>query len=229
MYCCNPKEKSFIEQFNNSAATLMISQTERAYLNDRYIPLVEEAEAAACLRSWQFHVLVNFITVSSILITAFTSLETSIRVSESAQIGLYWTVVALGISLTIANKFLYVFGIHKKFILTQQIEQRYKTEGWMFLAGVDKYSDPIDKRFLIFCERVERIQAKQTQDMMVINAAAVSAMASAPLKVSQSDSPSTQETPRHHRTVLPPILTSVKVDKGKGVVPEGGPTTAASI
>jgi hypothetical protein len=204
----------------------MISQTERAYINDRYIPLVEQSERAAYRRSWEFHILVNFITIAGILITTFISLENSSRVPSSAQTGLYWTVVALGVLLIIANKTLYIFGIHKKYILTQQIVERYKTEGWLFLAGVSKYAEPsMDKRILIFCDRVERIQAKQTQDMTIINSAAASGIAASPevIKYSQSSS----DTPRDHRTIIPPQLRpseklrSVKVDRGKKPVSDG--------
>ncbi len=162
-------EESFAEQFTNGAVGLTLSQAEKSYINDRYIPLVEQALCEAYKRSWQFHILVNFITVAGVLITTFVSLESSLRVPDSAQTGLYWTVVALGACVIIANKFLYIFGIHKKYIITQQTAEKYKTEGWMFLAGVGRYSEPPDRRILIFCNRIEHLQAKQIQEMTTVN------------------------------------------------------------
>ncbi len=172
---CYAPDGDFIDHFTEGLSSTPLRPEETSYIHNRYLTLVREAANEACVRSWQFHLLVNIITLSGILITTLTPLSTSTKVSDTSKDGLYWTIMVLGAVLTIANKWIYLFGIHKKYILTQQALERYEAEGWHFIAAVGRYHRPEAERFKVFCDRVEKIQAKKVQEMVAVNASTVSA------------------------------------------------------
>lgn len=172
-YYCG--SNGFIEHFLDGISTLGLSPEERSYVDHRFIPLVREAHNDAISRSWQFHVCVNAITIGAILVTTFTALGGSSRITLADETGLYWTVIVLGAVMAIANKWMYLFGIHKKYILTQRAKERYEAEGWHYIGAVGKYCRPHHERFGVFCERVEKIQAKSVKDMVSINATSANA------------------------------------------------------
>lgn len=162
----------FVKHFEDGIQSSNLSSDEMSYIVHRYVPLVEEATGEACARSWQYHSLINAITAAGVLIVILTPLTTSTEVTEASKKGLYWTIMVLGAISIIANKWLYLFSIYKKYTLCQQSMERYEAEGWHFIAGVGKYNRPRAERFKVFCDRVEKIQVRKVQEMVLASSSA---------------------------------------------------------
>lgn len=172
---CFCDSENHLEHLVDGLSALRHTPEEQSYIDHRYLPLLREASNDARLRSCQFHLCVNAITIGAILVTTFTALGGNNRTTQANEAGLYWTVIVLGAVMAIANKWMYLFGIHKKYILTQRAKERYGAEGWHYIGAVGKYCRPPGERFGVFCERIERIQAKSVKDMVSLNATSANA------------------------------------------------------
>ncbi len=119
---------------------------------------MSQTETEYAYTSALFFVLTNVITIAGVLIASLLSLE---RISDKARDGVFWTCWGLAIILTLANKWLYLFNIHKKYVLNTIVLEKLHSEGWQFLAGIGKYEHLLpDERFCMFCMRVEKLRQK---------------------------------------------------------------------
>jgi len=164
-------ESKFKRDFIPLVDKLPISKYEKDIIRDRYINMVVEAERSNARIYVLWYLLTNVVTVSGVLITGLLSIDKSAYVPDSSAEGLFWFIWSLSIALTLANKWLYSFNVHKKFILNSLVLDKLYTEGWAYVAGIGKYMKAPDhtSRHKLFCARIERIKTKSTEVMSEIN------------------------------------------------------------
>lgn len=139
-----------------------LSDREKNIIKERYLGLVTMAERGYVSAVVVYLLLTNIVTIAGVLIAAIVSIGAP-NTTNCIDGPIFWIVWAMSIILTIANKLLYIFDIHKKYILGRITLEKLYSEGWSFLAGVNHYSDiPADTRpFEIFCHRIENIWLKR--------------------------------------------------------------------
>jgi hypothetical protein len=144
-----------------------LSRFEKDIIKHRYIDVVTHAENDYRRTCIMFILLTNIISIAGVFITGLISLDRLEIINENAGTALFWIVWSLSISLTLSNKWLYSFNIHKKYVLNVTTLEKFYTEGWSFVSGIDRYKNLSDynARFKLFCTRVERIKMKSLESM----------------------------------------------------------------
>jgi hypothetical protein len=157
---------SFRKHYVSLVDALPLTDLEKDIIKDRYMDIVTAAEEARQRTNYVYTILTNIITISGVLITAFVSFnKLSTENDEVTQIFL-WVVWCLGIILTVANKWLYVFNVPRNYILNVVLLEKLYTEGWSFVSGIGRYkTDNHGLRFRLFCSRIEKIKLKSLECM----------------------------------------------------------------
>lgn len=166
---CTPFYENFSHEFSPRIEELPITQEEKRIISGRYLPMVEEAEINDTRGTFLFNVLTNAITVFGVMITALVSIERASVVTHTDAI--FWSIWTMSIALTIANRWVSSYNVHKKYILARVVVEKLKTEGWQFIAGIDKYKNVQDptERFKLFMTRIEKINQRLVQALASIN------------------------------------------------------------
>lgn len=151
----------FETKFTKSLRDLPLSDYEKNIIISRYISIVIKAETDYYCTWLAYTVMTNLVTIAGVLVASLISLE---KVVESPNI-MFWITWGLSIALTIANKLLYVYNIHKKYVLGIIMLEKYYSEGWSFISGIGRYDDyNFDSRFKLFTSRIERLKMKSLEN-----------------------------------------------------------------
>jgi hypothetical protein len=199
---------SFESRFLKAAETLKLSNTQLSIIRDRYLRIVNKAHHDY-KRTWLlFVVLTNLITVGGVLIISFLGLEKVNIISTRASLAFYWTSFILSILVTISNKSLYSYNIPRKYILNGLVLDKYKSEGWTFIGGVDRYEkcQDMEERVKLFCSRVEKIKMKSMEIMTSIETSAIDKMSQ---EHGASKPTGTNLSPSTEVTIQPTPATSI--------------------
>lgn len=157
---------NFEERYFKLLSELPLGPFERDLIKERYVNIVINAERDYRRTYTLYLILSNIITISGVLITAFVSFDKLTTQCESSVSAYFWIIWTLSILLTLANKWLHTFSIHKKYVLGIVMLEKLYSEGWSFLAGIDKYRRKnYSQRFRYFCTRVEKIKLKSIENM----------------------------------------------------------------
>ncbi|QYB17683.1 hypothetical protein PV-S19_0319 [Pacmanvirus S19] len=165
---CTP---SFKTRYKRLLESTPLTQYEKDIINERYIRIVTRAELDYRRTCIMYILLTNIITVSGVLITGFVSLNKIGIVGDTASNVFFWIVFVLSVILTLSNKFLYSFNIHKKYVLNIVILEKFYSEGWSFISGINRYAHCVDytAQFKLFCSRIERIKLKSLESLPEMN------------------------------------------------------------
>lgn len=164
----------FENRFVSLLEKLPITDFQRENIKSRYVREVIDIETDYRRSVILFIGLTNLITISGILVTSLTSLTKAVSVGSYWQDTLQWVVFALGLSLTLANGWMTTFGIYKRYVINDVTLGKMYTEGWAFLAGVNRYElVPINERVDIFTAKIEQIITKTTIVQMGDNTAGI--------------------------------------------------------
>jgi hypothetical protein len=151
-----------------------ITEYQRETIKSRFVTEVAGLEFDYFRSVVLFIGLTNLVTISGILITAFTSLNRAISLGDYWQNVLSWAVWSLSLALTLANGWLTTFGIYKKYVLDDVTLEKMYNEGWSFIGGVNRYEHlTMDERVNTFCSKIEQIITKTTIKQLSDNTAGV--------------------------------------------------------
>jgi hypothetical protein len=167
-----------------------ISPPRKGIIKSRYIGMVNAAERDYRRVYIMYLIFTNLITISGVMITALISLGELSWLSPTGSMVIFWLTWVLGISLTLANKWIYTFNVHKKYVLNSVLLEKLYNEGWSFISGIGRYSTCAndDEKFLKFCTRVEKLKVKSIEPMMEMEAQGANASV-ANLTISSAESP----------------------------------------
>lgn len=158
---------TFKSKYSKLVDSMTLSRFQKDIIRDRYIHVVSKAESDYRRTTILFLLFTNLITVSGVLITAFVSFDKLNWIDQDTARIIFWVIWSLSIMLTLSNKWLYSFNIHKKYVLNIVILEKLYSEGWSYLAGIGKYKKCVDydERFKLFCHRIEKIKMKSLESM----------------------------------------------------------------
>lgn len=167
-------KQSFREEFIASLEETVVTLAQKEIIKSRYINIVEDTEWEAAKMRALYIVLTNIITVCGVLIVGFVTFDKATggngtKVSEDTASAFMWVIWAMGLALTLANKWLYVFSIPKKYANNTKTLERLKSEGWRFVAMNGRYAEPnASARFDVFVTQVESIKADAVQENPIV-------------------------------------------------------------
>lgn len=148
------------------------TRTDEHIVQGRFIEVVRRAERELLVMTILYYALTNMITVGGILIVSLMAIAKLEGISDHTSNVLYWISWSMAALVSIGNKLLYEYGIPKKFIIARTVLEKYHSEGWSLIGGIDRYSqmDDFRERLQLFYERIEKINAKALSDVMAMTA-----------------------------------------------------------
>lgn len=146
--------------------TLDIEPYKRSVLQERYLNVLQNFQMRATRLSFIFYSARIIITVGSILVPAFLSIQNS-----SYQMQIYWTTWVLSIFVTICNGLITLFKIDKKYFFINTTLELLHSEGWQYIGLSGRYAPkdaPVppthENQFLVFFHMAEKIKMRQVEE-----------------------------------------------------------------
>lgn len=207
--------RNFKHKFSKVIEDMPLTKQQRIIIQERYIDIVTLAESQYFLTSLCYLTFTNFITIGGVLVTSFASFDrisdTTNNTSSSTRTisaVFLWIVWVLGLMIAVSSGLLHVFNIPKKYTLNYVILEKLHSEGWLFVAGIGKYEKQldVDKRFRLFCKRVEKIKLKSVETMPGMDAREESDILAAGSDSEPNSSRyHVQATPRKSKSIFTPM------------------------
>lgn len=177
--CWAGSRATYHDQFDAIFDSMKMPAMNRAILRSRFQRIVRHTANEYNAVLWSLATLVNVITIGSVLVTAFTSIQKLSIIDESTSAGAYWTTLALSIVVVIASKLVTSFDLQKKAVIDKISLEKYKSEGWYFVAGTGRYDGkPLDAKFKLFIDRIEKLNLKAQSSMVTSDQSARDALLS---------------------------------------------------
>ena len=146
--------------------TLDIEPYKKSVLQERYLNVLQNFQTRATRLSFIFYSARIIITVGSILVPAFLSIQNS-----SYQMHLYWITWIVSILVTICNGLITLFKIDKKYFFINTTLELLHSEGWQYIGLSGRYAPkdaPVppthENQFLIFFHMAEKIKMRQVEE-----------------------------------------------------------------
>lgn len=159
--------KSFAKRFSEGLNSILIGEEEKNIVGNRYVWIINDLESTFLYLAILYNMLSMFITISGVLISAFISLEKLNLINSTVATVFFWIGWVLSILVIIANKTITGFDLYHKYIVTKNLLEKYKSEGWCFVTGVNEYSqcESHEERYKLFCARIENINISNVKMM----------------------------------------------------------------
>ncbi len=157
----------FAAKFTKLLENLELSRYEKDIILSRFVQVVQHTENQYLRTRLLFLILVQLITIAGVFIAALTPLEKVSWMPPTGSMVIFWIVWSLAIALTLANKWLYAFNIHKKYVLNIIVLEKFYSEGWSFLSGIGHYQNCplLSDRYMLFCSRIEKLKLKSLENL----------------------------------------------------------------
>jgi hypothetical protein len=159
------KKKTPEQLLFDTFETLAIEPYKKTVLQERYLAVLQNFHTRASRLGYFFYISRVIMTVGSILVPAFLSIQGS-----SQQVQIYWATWILSLSVTISNGFMTLFKLDKKYFFINTTLEMLHSEGWQYIGLCGKYSgkDNIpathENQFLIFFRMAEKIKMRQVEE-----------------------------------------------------------------
>lgn len=146
--------------------TLEIEPYKKTVLQQRYLKVLDTFQRRANRLSCMFYSARIIITVGSILVPAFLSIQNS-----AFQVPFYWTTWVLSIFVTICNGLVTLFKIDKKYFFIHTTLELLHSEGWQYIGLSGRYhpkdaavTPTHENQFLVFFHMAEKIKMRQVEE-----------------------------------------------------------------
>ena len=149
--------------------TLKIESYKKAILQERYLAVLKNFHERAATLGYMFYTSRIIMTVGSILVPAFLSIQGANQ-STNQEIQLYWATWLLSLSVTITNGIMTLFKLDKKYFFISTTLEMLHSEGWQYVGLCGKYSGKDDivatheNQFLVFFRMAEKIKMRQVEE-----------------------------------------------------------------
>ncbi len=157
-------------EFENSFLKLLdgvpLSEYDKDVIKLRYVSIVRKGIIDEYMTNIQYILLTMIVSVGSVLVVSLVSLG-DLKNVDGAKSVIYWLVWGISLAVVVANKLMIMFAINKKYVLNATSNEKLKSEGWKFLAGIDryKYTNDYNERFKLFTDRIEKLKGKTVESM----------------------------------------------------------------
>jgi len=150
----------------NMFESLNIETYKKKVLQERYLDVLHNIQQRAWNLSIQFYTTRIIVTVGSILVPAFLSIQGTVY-----QAPIYWTTWVLSVFVTICNGLLTLFKLDKKYFFINTTLELLKSEGWQYIGLSGRYSQKEssiivthENQFLVFFHMAEKIKMRQVEE-----------------------------------------------------------------
>ena len=164
--CCMKKktpEQTLFEVFEN----LQLEQHKKTVLQNRYLRVLEDFHSRAKTLSWSYYSVRTIVTVGSILVPAFLSIQTN----PASNNIIYWTTWIISLAVTICNGFMTLYKLDKKYFFINTTLEMLHSEGWQYIGLTGRYvpKDAIEppsheNQFIVFFHMAEKIKMRQVEE-----------------------------------------------------------------
>ena len=146
--------------------SLNIETYKKRVLQERYLDVLHDIQQRAGNLSVLFYTTRIIVTVGSILVPAFLSIQGTVY-----QAPIYWTTWVLSVFVTICNGLLTLFKLDKKYFFINTTLELLKSEGWQYIGLSGRYSQKDlsiivthENQFLVFFHMAEKIKMRQVEE-----------------------------------------------------------------
>jgi hypothetical protein len=155
-----------IEILHTLFEQLALEPYKKLILQERYLAVLRDFSIRASRLSLAFYSMRTIITVGSILVPAFLSIQ-----GTNIQMQLYWITWMLSILVTLCNGIMTLFKLDKKYFFINTTLELLHSEGWQYIGLSGRYthggtndSPTHANQFLIFFHMAEKIKMRQVEE-----------------------------------------------------------------
>lgn len=160
------KRTEEMQKISEMIENLQIEPYKKRVLQDRYLSLLDNFQIRANRLSCMFYTSRVIMTVGSILVPAFLSIQNS-----NYQTQIYWVTWIISILVTLCNGLMTLFKLDKKYYFIYTSFELLKSEGWQYMGLSGRYC-PKDtptvptheNQFLAFFHMTEKIKMRQVEE-----------------------------------------------------------------
>ena len=216
---------------------LDIEPYKKIVLQERYLAVLRNFQNRADRLSILFYNSRIIVTVGSILIPAFLSIQGQ---GTQQQIQLYWTTWVLSLVVSICNGLLTLFKLDKKYFFINTTLELLHSEGWQYIGLCGRYAPkdaPVppthENQFLIFFHMAEKIKMRQVEEEFwkFTDTSGVGNATNQAHPLGYIQTPATQQgalalLPAKQKSVIEGWLSEMKADSNKnGLLPRSSLNT----
>jgi hypothetical protein len=174
LVCCTKlKDRSY---FQNILEELDLPEIQKQIIKMRYLSILENFQRRTRNYSYIFFGGHFVITVGSLFIPAFLSIQNSdkntTKSNENFSVQIYWATFIISVLVSILNGILTLFKVDKKYYFLNMTLERLRSEGWQYFGLTGRYSGhligqniPTHKnQFMYFIHYIEKIKMKQVEE-----------------------------------------------------------------
>jgi len=161
-----PKSPGQLDDLVVMFDSINIQEYQKDILKKRYVSVVKNFQIRAFYLTYIFYVSKTVITVGSIIVPAFISIQ-----GASYEPQLYWITWFISLLVTVCNGLLTLFKIDKRYYFIHTTLELLTSEGWQYLGLSGRYSPkdaPIppthENQFLTFFHMAEKIKMRQVEE-----------------------------------------------------------------
>lgn len=155
--------------FMSHVEAMPLMSTQKSVIRDRYVDIIEKEKFAYYRAALIYRICKSIITLGSVIAIVLASVSDNVSLSAKQKTILVWVIVIFNALNVGANQML-SNGLSKKYILTEAILEKLKSEGWSFISGTRTYEqiEDITERYKLFCNRIEKIKLKSIESMSAV-------------------------------------------------------------
>lgn len=157
--CCKKmcNSQQFDVQINSVLETLSLSQDQKRIIRKRFVKLVLKCQEKTKSINWKYNSCRVVISIGAMLLPTINSLEKPEYDTE-----LFWASIATSLFVLIANNFISMFSLDKRYILYNTCLERFKSVGWQFLELSGMFASKTHtENWVPFWNEIEQIKRLQ--------------------------------------------------------------------
>jgi len=150
----------------NLFENLQIEPHKKSVLQQRYLTVLKNFQIRASRLYYMFYSARIIITVGSILVPAFLSIQ-----GTPYQVQLYWGTWLLSLLVTVCNGLVTLFKVDKKYFFINTTLELLHSEGWQYVGLSGRYGPKEghavpthENQFLVFFHMAEKIKMRQVEE-----------------------------------------------------------------
>jgi len=155
-----------LKKMSEMIEKLELEPYKKTVLQERYLDVVDIFQRRANRLTLMFYGSRIIMTVGSILVPAFLSIQNSTYQTE-----IYWTTWILSVFVTLCNGLVTLFKLDKKYFFIHTTLELLKSEGWQYIGLSGRYSSKgaiipptHENQFLVFFQMAEKIKMRQVEE-----------------------------------------------------------------
>lgn len=149
--------------------SLEVEPYKKLVLQERYLNVLNDFKVRANRLSCMFYSTRLIVTIGSILVPAFLSIQGS--AGTGYQVEIYWTTWIISVMVTICNGLMSLFKLDKKYFFIHTTLELLISEGWQYIGLSGRYcpKDALvtpthENQFLVFFHMAEKIKMRQVEE-----------------------------------------------------------------